>query len=125
MIIIGAVLFLIVYANYFDCVLFIRTNIVYKHVICNLDLNHSTVLCTAIYIETINHYVNEGSNVYSCLLDASKAFDRVHWGRLFKILLDRKVSFLLYVYYWIAILDSLLVLHGDFLSLVNFLCVME
>ena len=47
--------------------------------------NHSTVLCTAIYIETISHYVNEGSNVYSCLLDASKAFDRVHWGRLFKI----------------------------------------
>ena len=38
--------------------------------------NHSTVLCTAIYMETINHYVHEGSNVYSCLLDASKAFDR-------------------------------------------------
>ena len=45
-------------------------------------------------METINHYVNEGSNVYSCLLDASKAFDKVHWGRLFKILIERKVSFL-------------------------------
>ena len=54
--------------------------------------NHSTVLCSAIYIETINHYVNEGSNVYSCLIDASKAFDRVHWGRLFKILIERNVS---------------------------------
>ena len=56
--------------------------------------NHSTVLCTAIYKETINHYVNECSNVYSCLLDASKAVDRVHWGRLLKILIERKVSFL-------------------------------
>ena len=56
--------------------------------------SHSTVVCTAIYIETINHYVNEGNNVYSCLLEASKAFDRVHWGRLFKILLERKVSFI-------------------------------
>ena len=46
--------------------------------------NHSTVLCSVIYIETINNYVNEGSNSYSCLIDASKAFDRVHWGRLFK-----------------------------------------
>ena len=57
---------------------------------CNLQFgfksNHSTVLCTAIYMETINHYVNEDSNVYSCLLDASKAFDRVHWGRLFYFL---------------------------------------
>ena len=37
--------------------------------------NHSTVLCTAVCIETINHYMNEGSDVYSCLIDASKAFD--------------------------------------------------
>ena len=55
--------------------------------------NHSTVLYTAIYIETINHYANEGCNVYSRLPDAIKAFDRVHWERLFKILIERKVSF--------------------------------
>ena len=77
-IIIGAFLFLIVYANYLQT--------------CDMQFgfksNHSTVLCTAICIETINQYVNEGSNVYSCLLGASKAFDRVHWGRLFKILID-------------------------------------
>ena len=45
-------------------------------------------------METITHYVNKGSNVYSCLLDASKAFDRVYWGILFKILIERNVSFL-------------------------------
>ena len=56
--------------------------------------NHSTVLCIAMYIETIKHNVNEGSNVYSCLVDASKAFDRVRWGRLFTILIERILSFL-------------------------------
>ena len=45
--------------------------------------NHSTVLCTAVYIETVNHYMNEGSDVYRCLIGASKAFDRVHGGNLF------------------------------------------
>ena len=36
----------------------------YKHVVCNLALksNHSTVLWTAIYMETINHYVINNNN---------------------------------------------------------------
>ena len=32
-----------------------------------------------------------GSNVYSCLLDASKAFDCIHFGKLFAILIERNV----------------------------------
>ena len=51
--------------------------------------NHSTVLCTAVYIETINHYMNVGSDVYSCLIVASKAFDRVH-----SILIEKKVCYI-------------------------------
>ena len=42
--------------------------------------NNSTVLSTTVYIESVNHYMNEGSDVYSCLIDGSKAFDGVHWG---------------------------------------------
>ena len=34
-------------------------------------------------------YVNNNSCVYSCLLDASKAFDLVHYGKLFKILISK------------------------------------
>ena len=45
--------------------------------------NHSTVSCTAVYIDTINHYMNEGSDVYSCLIDASKAFDSPLGGTFF------------------------------------------
>ena len=49
--------------------------------------NHSTTLCTAIFKEVTDCYLNGRSNVYSCLLDASKAFDKVHYGKLFKVLL--------------------------------------
>ena len=52
---------------------------------------HSTTLCTLIYKEVVHHYLNCGSNVYSCLLDASKAFDRVHYGTLFSVLLTKCV----------------------------------
>ena len=41
--------------------------------------------------EIINYYIHHKSNVFSCLLDASKAYDRVHFGKLFKILIKRKL----------------------------------
>ena len=53
--------------------------------------NHSTTLCSLMYLETLQYYRNSGSNVFSCLLDASKAFDRVHYGKLFNILLSKKL----------------------------------
>ena len=48
-------------------------------------------MCSAIYMEIINQYKIKGSNVYSCMLDASKAFDRVHFGTLFRLLLKRNL----------------------------------
>ena len=48
--------------------------------------NHSTTMCSAKYMEIINQYKMKRSNVYSCMLDASKAFDRVHFGTLFILL---------------------------------------
>ena len=55
--------------------------------------HHSTIMCTAIYLEAIHHFVNNNSDVYSCLLDASKAFDRVHYGKLFDLLISKNVPF--------------------------------
>ena len=54
---------------------------------------HSTVMCSLLYHEVINHYWCNGSNVYSCLLDASKAFDKVHYGTMFNILLNKNVPY--------------------------------
>ena len=52
---------------------------------------HSTVMCSLIFKEIFYHYLHDGSNVYSCLLDASKAFDRVYYGTLFRLLLKKDV----------------------------------
>ena len=50
-----------------------------------LKANHSTTLCSGMLIESVNTFVKGNS----CFLDASKAFDKVHYGRLFRLLLDR------------------------------------
>ena len=49
----------------------------------------STTMCTFMALETIEHYTNNGSNVHALMLDASKAFDRVNYIKLFDKLLDR------------------------------------
>ncbi len=51
----------------------------------------STTLCTGMVQENISYYINNESNVYSLLLDASKAFDHVNYCKLFRTLLDRNV----------------------------------
>ena len=53
--------------------------------------NHSTTLCSIMYLENLQYYRNCGSNVFSCLLDASKAFDRVHYGKLLNIFHSKKL----------------------------------
>ena len=49
----------------------------------------STTMCTFMALETIEHYTNNGNNVHALMLDASKAFDRVNYIKLFDKLLDR------------------------------------
>ena len=49
----------------------------------------STTMCTFMALETIERYKNSGNDVHVVLLDASKAFDRVDYLKLFDKLLDR------------------------------------
>ena len=53
---------------------------------------HSTTSCSFVLQEVINHFTTNGSNVYNVLLDASKAFDRVNYIRLFNLLVQRKLN---------------------------------
>ena len=54
--------------------------------------NHSTTMTCTTSDEVIHHYINGNSNVYCCLLDASKAFDKINYGKLFFTLLQRNVN---------------------------------
>ena len=63
----------------------------------------STVQCTWTVMEATSYFLRQGSDVYSCLLDFSKAFDKVTFCQLFKKLIERKIPFiilrlLLYIY---------------------------
>ena len=49
----------------------------------------STIQCSFVAVEVINYYVNGSSTVNAVLLDASKAFDRVNYVKLFKLLIDK------------------------------------
>ncbi len=52
---------------------------------------HSTTQCSNLVKETADHYVKQGGCIYTCMLDASKAFDRIDFVRLFKILMKRNL----------------------------------
>ena len=47
----------------------------------------NTSLCSWMAYETIDHYIRNGSPVYGCLLDCTKAFDTVQHSLLFRKLL--------------------------------------
>jgi hypothetical protein len=72
-----------------------------KHIFQTSDMQfgfkpkHSTTQCTFVFNEVVNYYNHNGSDVYTMLLDASKAFDRVEYVKLFKLLLAKGICPLL------------------------------
>jgi len=53
--------------------------------------NHSTKMCSLVLEETISYYKQHQTPVFCTFLDASKAFDRLHYYKLFKLLLKRQL----------------------------------
>lgn len=51
----------------------------------------STNLCSMVLKESIAYYVKNQSSVFCTFLDATKAFDRLHYCKLFRLLISRRV----------------------------------
>ena len=56
---------------------------------------HSTDLCIFTVKSVTKYYTQENSPVFTCFLDASKAFDKINHYTLFRKLLDRKTPIML------------------------------
>ena len=53
---------------------------------------HSTIQCTYVVNEVVHYYYRHNSDVYDDLLDAGQAFHRVHYCKLFALILNRNLS---------------------------------
>ena len=66
-------------------------------------MKHSTTICSLVLKEALEYYNSNRGTVYGVMLDASKAFDREQYCKLFQKLLSRQmptviVRFLLNMY---------------------------
>ena len=56
---------------------------------CGFQEKSSTTICTWAVYAVIDYYYRQGTAVYGCAMDLSKAFDLVEWVTLFQTLQSR------------------------------------
>jgi hypothetical protein len=82
-----------IYGKLFDNIILERCHD--KLVSCDLQFGFkaksSTNSCSFVLKETIAYYIQNQSPVFCTFLDASKAFDKLHYCKLFKLLVKREV----------------------------------
>ena len=69
---------------------------------------NSTIMCTFAVNRIAPHYDETGNNAYVCMLDASKAFDKLNFAKLFSLLIDRNIPGV----FLCIIIHRILVHHG-------------
>ena len=80
-----------IFGKLFDLVILAR----YGDLLCTSDYQfgfrakRSADMCSMILKECISYYINNGGSVYCTFLDATKAFDRVEYSKLFRQLISR------------------------------------
>ena len=67
---------------------FIETNDAVDDYQFGFRKNHSISICTEVFKKTVNYYRQQGSHVFTCFIDFSKAFDSVDYWLLFSKLID-------------------------------------
>ena len=66
-----------------------RENLYFDDLQFGYQTDVSTSMCTWLATETISHFQRNGSEVFSCLMDMSKAFEKVQHSHLFRTLFDQ------------------------------------
>ena len=51
----------------------------------------STNMCTSLAVETREYYLRNGSDVFACVMDMTKAFDKVRHSKLFWKLVEKGI----------------------------------
>ena len=80
-----------VFGKVFDNIILNR----YQHQLASCDMQfgfkpkNSTSICSMVLKEAISYYVHHQSPVFCTFLDATKAFDKIKYCKLFKLLLQR------------------------------------
>ncbi len=64
------------------------------------------VVHTLVVKEVVCYYVNNNSDVYSCYVDAAKAFEIVRHDKLFDVLKDKKIPALFLLLYCILLANT-------------------
>ena len=84
-----------VFSKIFDNIILLK----YRHLLSTSDLQfgfkkaHCTQMCTMVLKETVSYYLSNNSNVFCTFLDATKAFDRLHYCKLFRLLISRSLPY--------------------------------